>query len=67
MILKTLGGIPTEEEIMEAAAVAAENSQASGGPVSVDCTAVKYVKKPSGALPGKVIFTNQRTVTVRSC
>ena len=32
--------------------------------VPVDYTLVKYVKKPSGALPGKVIYTNQQTVFV---
>ena len=32
--------------------------------VPVDYTLVKHVKKPSGALPGKVIYTNQQTVFV---
>lgn len=32
--------------------------------VPVDYTLVKFVKKPSGALPGKVIYTNQQTVFV---
>lgn len=32
--------------------------------VPVDYTLIKYVKKPSGALPGKVIYTHQQTVFV---
>jgi predicted ribosome quality control (RQC) complex YloA/Tae2 family protein len=32
--------------------------------VPVDYTLRKYVKKPSGAAPGKVIYTHQRTVYV---
>ncbi len=32
--------------------------------VPVDYTLIKYVKKPSGAMPGKVIYTNQQTVYV---
>ena len=30
----------------------------------VDYTLRKYVKKPSGAAPGKVIYTHQKTVYV---
>ena len=56
---------PDEGTILEAAALAAKYSQAAGsGKVSVDFTMVKNVKKPSGALPGKVIYTNYETVTV---
>ena len=32
--------------------------------VPVDYTLRKYVKKPSGAAPGKVIYTHQKTVYV---
>ena len=32
--------------------------------VPVDYTQVKYVKKPNGARPGMVIFTDNRTVYV---
>ena len=56
---------PDEGTILEAAALAAKYSQAAGsGKVAVDFTMVKNVKKPSGALPGKVIYTNYETVTV---
>lgn len=56
---------PDEGTILEAAALAAKYSQAAGsGKVAVDFTMVKNVKKPSGALPGKVIYTNYETITV---
>jgi predicted ribosome quality control (RQC) complex YloA/Tae2 family protein len=31
----------------------------------VDFTRVKFVKKPNGAKPGMVIFTNQQTLYVK--
>ena len=30
----------------------------------MDCAAVRYVKKPAGARPGMVTYTNARTVYV---
>ena len=36
----------------------------NGENVPVDYTRVRYVKKPSGAKPGMVIYTNQSTVFV---
>ena len=36
----------------------------SSGQVPVDYTPVQYVKKPGGAKPGKVIFTNQKTLYI---
>ena len=45
--------------------MAAYHSRArDAGKVPVDFTAVRYVKKPSGAKPGKVIYTNYQTVIV---
>lgn len=32
--------------------------------VPVDYTLVRYVKKPAGAKPGMVVFTNNKTVYV---
>ena len=59
------GGEPSETAITEAAKIAAKNSSAkNGSQVPVDYTLVRYVKKPSGAKPGMVIYTNQRTVYV---
>ena len=53
---------PTAEDIAVAVELAAYFSKArSGSNVPVDCVERRYVKKPAGAKPGFVIFTNQRT------
>ncbi len=63
LVLFTQGGEPGEASIREAAAAAAFYSQGSSSQnVPVDYVPVRYVKKPSGAKPGMVIFTNNRTV-----
>ena len=55
----------SDTAILEAAALAAKFSKAKHSEnVPVDYTLIKYVKKPSGAAPGMVIYTNQRTVYV---
>lgn len=65
VILRTEGREITETAIYEAAALAALNSKARNSEnVPVDYVPVRYVKKPSGAKPGKVIFTHNRTVYV---
>ena len=65
VILRTEGREITETAIYEAAALAALYSKAkSSENVPVDYVPVRYVKKPSGAKPGKVIFTHNRTVYV---
>ena len=65
VILFTEGEEPTEEDIFEAASIAAWHSKAKlSGQVPVDYVRVKYVKKPNGAKPGYVIFTNNNTVYV---
>ena len=57
----------TEEDLLFAAACAVENSQGRGSTnIAVDYTLVRYVKKPSGALPGKVIYTGQKTLVVQN-
>lgn len=54
-----------EETLLRAARLAVEYSKAKGASnVPVDYTRAKYVKKPSGAKPGFVIFTNQKTIIV---
>lgn len=60
------GGVELDEEaVWEAAAIAAYHSKArTSENVPVDYVQIKYVKKPSGAKPGMVIFTNNRTVYV---
>ena len=54
-----------QDTINKVAAYCAYYSQASDSAnVPVDYTLVKYVKKPAGSPPGKVIYTNQQTVNV---
>jgi predicted ribosome quality control (RQC) complex YloA/Tae2 family protein len=64
-VLKTDGHPPSEQDLFEAAAAAAWHSKArlSEG-VPVDYTQIRHVKKPSGAKPGYVIFTKNRTLYV---
>ena len=65
VILRTNGKEPSEETLLLAASLAAHFSQASGSSnVPVDFTSCRYVKKPSGAKPGFVIFTHQKTLAV---
>lgn len=65
VILFTEGRDLTEASIFEAAAIAAFHSKGKESEnVPVDYVQVKYVKKPAGAKPGMVIFTNNRTVYV---
>ncbi len=53
----------SETAIFEAASLAAYYSKGrSSENVPVDYVTVKFVKKPNGAKPGMVIFTNNRTV-----
>ena len=67
VILRCEGMEPPQEDIRYAAELAAQYSQAKGsGRVAVDYTMVRNVKKPSGALPGKVIYQNYKTILVRS-
>ncbi|EST13114.1 Rqc2 family fibronectin-binding protein [Sporolactobacillus laevolacticus] len=56
---------PSEQTLKEAATLAAFFSKSRmGSGVPVDYTKVKYVKKPSGAKPGFVIYTDQKTLYV---
>ena len=65
VILCTGGREPGDQDITEAAMLAAYYSQGKdSGNVPVDCTQVKNVKKPAGARPGMVIYTTFRTVNV---
>lgn len=64
VIIKFTNDIPNRT-LYEAAVLAAFYSQARlSGNVPIDYTLRKYVKKPSGAKPGMVIYTNQSTVYV---
>ena len=54
-----------DSTIEQACILAAYHSKARESRlVPVDYTLVKYVKKPNGAKPGMVIFTNQQTAYV---
>ncbi len=65
VIISAMGGEVPFETIEQAAHIAAFNSSArSSSLVPVDYTLVRFVKKPSGAKPGMVIFTNQKTLYV---
>ena len=65
VILKTALSKPTEAEIETTANLAAYFSKArNSSNVPVDCAEKRFVKKPSGAKPGFVIYTNQQTLYV---
>ena len=64
VIIKKAEPVP-DDTLYDAAMLAAYYSKARGSAnVPVDFTLVKYVKKPSGAKPGMVTYTHQRTVFV---
>ena len=66
VILVTDGAEPSETAIREAAVLAAYHSKArDSAQVPVDFTKVRFVKKPGGAKPGMVIFTNQQTLYIK--
>lgn len=59
------GAEVSEDTVVKAARLAAENSKGAGSSnVPVDYTQIKYVKKPSGAKPGMVIYKTNKTVYV---
>ena len=65
VIIRTNGEDPTADDIYCAASIAAWHSKAKdSGQVPVDYVKVRHVKKPAGAKPGMVIFTDNRTVYV---
>ena len=64
-ILFTEGRQVDDDSIFEAARIAAWHSKGRESEnVPVDYTEIKHVKKPNGAKPGMVIFTDNRTVYV---
>lgn len=65
VIIRAEGQEVTEQTLFEAAQLAAFHSKGrESSQVPVDYTAVRFVKKPAGAKPGMVIFTNNRTLYV---
>ena len=62
VVIKTTLPEPEPEALDAAVQLAAYFSKARGGSqVPVDCVPRRFVKKPPGAKPGFVIFTNQKT------
>lgn len=65
IIIRTQGKTVDATTLTQAGILAATFSKAKqGSKVPVDYTLVKYVKKPSGAKPGMVIFTDNSTMVV---
>ena len=65
VLIKSAGMTVTDEELIEAATLAAYYSKARmSSNVPVDYTMRKNVKKPSGAKPGMVIYEKNKTIYV---
>lgn len=65
VVLRTDGIEPPLRSIEEAASLAAYYSQGrEAGKIPVDITQIRFVKKPAGALPGAVLYTDYSTVFV---
>lgn len=66
VVLFPEGNNVSETALFEAAALAAWHSKGKDSEnVPVDYTLIKYVKKPAGAKPGMVIFTNNKTLYIK--
>ncbi len=62
---KGKGEIPPDRTLEEAGLLAAYFSKArESSNVPVDYTFIRYVKKPKGAKPGMVIYSNQKTLFI---
>lgn len=65
VVIACVGAELPDRTITEAAMLAVYYSEAREGQnVSVDVTPVRFLKKPNGAKPGKVIYERYRTVLV---
>lgn len=65
VIIRAGGKTVPDSTVLWAARIAAFHSKAkNSSQVPVDYVPVRFVKKPSGAKPGMVIFTNNRTLYV---
>ncbi|MBQ7990607.1 MAG: NFACT family protein [Oscillospiraceae bacterium] len=66
VIIRADGRDISDEAVLYASQLAAYHSSARNSDrVPVDHTLVRYVKKPNGAKPGMVIFTNNKTLIVK--
>ena len=67
VIIRCDGLEPPERTVEQAASLAVYYSQGrDGGKVPVDYTMVRFVRKPSGAMPGMVIYTDYKTILAQS-
>ena len=67
VIIRCDGLEPPPRTLEQAASLAVYYSQGrGGGKIPVDYTMIRFVRKPSGALPGKVIYTDYRTLLAES-
>ena len=65
VILKNNGTEISDDVLVECAKIAVKHSKASfSSNVPVDYCFVRFVKKPNGAKPGMVIFTNNKTLNI---
>ena len=65
-VILRAGNNVSNEVLVKCAEIAAKHSKAKDSSnVPVDYCKVQYVKKPNGAKPGMVIFTNNKTLNVR--
>ena len=63
VLIRCDGGEVDAATLEEAASLAVYHSQAAeGGKIPVDYTRARYVKKPAGALPGMVVYTDYSTI-----
>lgn len=66
VILKTDGKPVDDDTIYKCATIAAKGSRAKhSSNIPVDYCYAKYVKKPSGAKPGMVVYKNYKTIFVK--
>lgn len=63
VIIRCMDTEPDEQTIAEAACLAAYYSEGrDAGKIPVDYCQVRRVKKPSGSMPGKVVYTDYKTI-----
>ncbi len=67
VIIRARDSTPDEQTLAQAASLAVYFSQArGGGKTPVDYTMARCVRKPSGALPGMVLYTEYQTILAES-
>ena len=67
VIIRAMDSEPDEKTLAQAASLAVYYSQSrGGGKTPVDYTMVRNVRKPSGGLPGMVLYTTYQTILAES-